>query len=87
MKRTTTTTPTNTTGSSRRRHRGRRSALVVATAMGLASLSGCHLAVTETGLRFVCDGYDYRYVEGPMGGAYVPINELVGAFCPGYSLP
>lgn len=67
--------------------RRRRTAFAIAALIGFVPLSGCHLAVTETGPRIVCDSNDYNYVQEPFGGYYVPINALVGAFCPGYAVP
>ena len=74
----TTTTPNR---------RGRRRAvLVVACLVGLAPLGGGHLALGDTGLKFVCDGYDYNYVQDLWGGYYIPVNDVVGA-SPGINAP
>lgn len=69
------------------RPRPRRAALAVACLVGLVPLSACHLTLTEAGPKFVCDSNDYNYVQEPFGGYYIPINDVVAAFCPGYAVP
>lgn len=71
----------------RRTRRTRRAALALVGLIGLVPLSACHLELTETGPKFVCDSNDYNYVQEPFGGYYIPINPLVGVFCPGYAVP
>ena len=66
------------------RGRTARRAAVAIAALGLMSLEGCHLEVTQTGPKFVCDMNDYVVVNGPLDMYYAPVNPIVGGFCPGY---
>jgi hypothetical protein len=45
------------------------------------------LSIGESGPKVVCERSDYVYHQEPFGGSYVPINPLVGVFCPGYAVP
>ena len=67
-----------------RRRTVRKAALAVATGIGLVSLGGCHLEVTQTGPKIVCDSNDYVVEHGPLDVYYRPVNQVVGIFCPGY---
>ena len=52
--------------------------------VGLITLGGCHLEVTQSGPKFVCDMNDYVVVNGPLDVYYQPVNPVVALFCPGY---
>lgn len=68
-----------------RNHRRTRSGIVAAiTAVAMLSLGGCHVELTSTGLRFVCDINHYIEERGPLDIYFRPVNSVVGIFCPGY---
>jgi len=70
-----------------RTKRFRRTAAIALCLAGLVPLGGCYLTLTETGPKVVCERSDYVFVQQDFGGAYLPVNEWVGVFCPGYAVP
>ena len=67
------------------RGRGMRTAVLVGlSVLAMASVGGCHIELSESGPRFVCDFNDYVEVHGPLDIYYRPVNTVVGIFCPGY---
>ena len=67
-----------------RNKRVRRAAVTVAAGVGLLTLGGCHVELSDSGPRFVCDNNDYVFVETSQGVYAQPVNPIVGLFCPAH---
>ena len=67
-----------------RNRRVRTAAVAAAAGLGFLTLGGCHVELSDSGPKFVCDTNDYVVVNGPLDVYYQPVNATVGLFCPGY---